>query len=432
MRLAFGATDVSLAVRGGSISQSLDSRGELRVTLDPAAFPADPVDYLARLEAGLGHEPGTNRFVGHASRVTLRDDGLLELEASGVQVLVETLPGQFEHLDVSTPEVVYAIARSAGMVHEELFIPALDALTHEIFEVIAPVHGVVVSDRLELSGVTLLPREAVLERLAELGFSSPPALSGADAFALGLQTARLVYDAEEAGLRQIDLALDWLTTRLRYAIAAFPTGQVQPFDRAERRAIPRRGQLVVVRGLLSGRRWMRAAAAELKTTTAGIIDNDPLINGLPENSAASERLALAACRRAVADTDPLARVQAIWEAVEFIVAGVAVPRRWAPEDLQAIADALPKDLPHVLLARARDAIADLNQVPLMARLRHVIECEGLPCSDAEIALLAALRRVRNDAGHGRDARVPSRDELDEATAVICRLAVVRLTRRSRG
>jgi hypothetical protein len=366
MRLTLGATDVSLAIRGGTVSESIDSRGALRVTLDPDAFPADPVDYLTRLKAGFGSDLDTSRFAGHASTVTVRDDGLLELEAAGAQVLVETVPGHFERLDMSPAEMVYAIARSAGMAHDELFIPALDELPQEIFEVVTAVHGATVSERLAVAGVTLVPPGAVLEQIAELGFDAPEEFGEAEAFALSLQTARLAYEAEEAGLRQIDVALDWLTTRLRYAVATFPDGELQPFDRAQRRALPRRSGLVVVRGLMTGRRWLRAAASGAKTTTAEFSGEDRLINRLRDDPTPSERLALAACRRAAADPDPLARVQAIWEAVEFIVAGVRTPRRWAPEDVQLILDGLPSTLPPALLTRARDAISQLHQVPLMA------------------------------------------------------------------
>jgi hypothetical protein len=427
MRVKFGETEVTLAMRGGSVRQGMSSRGEIQLVLEPSALPADPVDYLARLEARSGREGGSKQFVGHASRVGVRPDGRIEVEAHGAQVLTETSPGQFVHLDMQSADVIYAIARSAGLGDDELFIPALGDLAHETFEIIAPVQGVTVTVPRPLAGVTLLPRDDVLRRLVEMGFDELDAVADASAFALGLRTARLAYEAEQAGLRQIDLALDWLAARLRHAVATFPDGELQTFDRGERRAVPRRGDLVVIRGLLTGRRWLRSALPEIMRTTVPLADNDPLLDRLPGDLRPSERLALAACHRAVAETDALERVQAIWEAVEFIVAGVQVPRRWSHGDLRAIHDALPEDLPQALLTRAREAIAALNQVPLMARLRHLIEQEGLPCSDAEMDLLASLRRVRNDAGHGRETRAPSQDELDHATAVICRLAVVRFS-----
>jgi hypothetical protein len=131
-------------------------------------------------------------------------------------------------------------------------------------------------------------------------------------------------------------------------------------------------------------------------------------------------------RRAIAQTEPLARIQAISEAIECLVSGVKVPARWSDEELRTLRDALPDDLTPDLRKRARKAISDLNEVPLMPRLRHLIETRGLPVSDAEFALLKTVRRIRNDAVHGREAQPPAPEVLDHATAVLCRLTVEHL------
>lgn len=62
----------------------------------------------------------------------------------------------------------------------------------------------------------------------------------------------------------------------------------------------------------------------------------------------------------------------------------------------------------------------------MARLRHLLESDGLPCSEAEIDLLVQLRRIRNDAAHGRQAEPPAPEVLDQAAAIASRLVVSKL------
>jgi hypothetical protein len=422
-QVLFGAVDVTNAIRGGRIHGSLDSRGELKLTLDADALPADPVDYLAPLE--YRSPSGGNRFTGHVAK-SVPDGRRIAFEAYGATRLVEQAVGTFVALDTPHQEIVYVMARAASMTDEQLYIQGLDALKPEIFEVLAPVHGVSVDDTARIGSVTLIATEPMRKRIAELGFAEHLDEIDADAFALGLATAALGYHAERTALAQIDLALSWIATRLRHAITFLPDGALQGFDRAERRAVPRRGDLVIVRGLGTGRRWLRSTTAEATAATARIDADDPLLHALPQTLRPVERLALSACRRAVAESEPLARIQAISEAIECLVSGVKVPRLWPEGDLRRLRDALPDDVGPELRQRARKAISDLNDPPLMPRLRHLIDTYGLPVSDAEIELLKTVRGIRNDAVHGREATPPAPEVLDYASAVLCRLTVEHL------
>lgn len=167
----------------------------------------------------------------------------------------------------------------------------------------------------------------------------------------------------------------------------------------------------------------------LRATSVELDPDDSLLGRLPEQLTPGDRLALAACRRAVSEREPLARVQALWEAIEFLVAGFRAPQLFKRQDLEAIKSAIPAGIPERLRERADRLISDLNQPPLMARLRALIEQEALPCSEAEIDLLLKLRRIRNDAAHGRAAEPPAPDVLDQATAIACRLVASKLGHR---
>jgi hypothetical protein len=58
----------------------------------------------------------------------------------------------------------------------------------------------------------------------------------------------------------------------------------------------------------------------------------------------------------------------------------------------------------------------------------LVDSEDFPCSEAELQLLADIRAVRNDAAHGRPANPPRTEELDYATAIVCRLVMCRLAK----
>lgn len=427
--VTIGSTDVSNALRGGTLNMALNQRGEARFSLDVAALPADPIDYLASIEYHTGRPGGRAEFVGNINTARV-EDGRIELDAYDATLLAEQAVGLFVTIGVTHGEITYVMARSAGMSDDQLVIPSLDDLDAEVFEVLTPVHGVVVQARRRVANITILPTHAVFERLRNMGFEKSIHNLAADAFALSLKTAQLGFHAEQDGLGEIDTALDWLTTRLRHALPFLPDGSAQDFDRATRRATPRRGELVIIRGLGTGRRWLRSASTQSVGSHVELTDQEGILRDLPSPLLAADRLALAACRRAASERDPLARIQALWEAVECLVVGIAVPAQWTKEDVRALKKQLPADLPEPLIRRARAALDRVSQVPLMARLRELVDQDALPVSEAELDLLAELRRVRNDAVHGRDAVPPPPDVLDHATAIVCRLLVERLSRMS--
>ena len=427
-QVMFGFTDVTGALRGGNYRGTIEDRDSMTLRLDPEMLPPDPVDYLAPVEFHFRGSQGQRRrreFVGHTTTAGANGEGLLDIEAYGAMLLTERAVGYFAHHGLTAAEITYLLARSAGMSAEQLSIPDLDELPVETFEVIAPLYGVSVADPTELVSVTIVPVDDALAVLSEMGFDTSE-LEQPDSYALSLDTHRLGFHAERAGLDAIDLAIDWLATRLRYGLAVLPDGTAQPFDRETRRALPRRGELVAVRGLLTQRRWLRSASMGVRATSVQLEPDDSLLGRLPDELTAADRLALAACRRAASEREPLARVQALWEAIECLVAGFRAPQLFERQDLEAIQAAIPPGIPNQLRERAKRVISELNQPPLMARLRALIEHEALPCSEAEIDLLVQLRRIRNDAVHGRAAEPPAPDVLDQANAIACRLVVSKL------
>jgi hypothetical protein len=424
-KVMVGSADVTNALRGGDLHMAMDSRGEVRLNLDPAALPPEPVDYLATMTytsrgAGVG-----GRFAGHIHRA-VPDGARIHVEAFGASLLAEHKIGLLISRGVAPPELFYTMARSAGMSDDELEVQDLDAASPEVFEVIAPVHGIAIERRHRFAGLTLVPGHEVQPRLEEMDFGGELDAMAAGAFVISLQSTRRVYEAEQAGLREIDTGINWLVARLQHGLALFPDGTIQPFERANARARPYRGDLVVVRSLGSGRRWLRSVAREAMAFTAKIDRHDPLLDLNATNLQTTDRLALAACRRATSEVEPLARVQALSEAIECLVAGVSVPRRWPREDLSRIKQALPADLPAELVRAAKQAIGDLNRPGLMQRFRMLVEEQGVPVSNPELDLLDQTRAVRNDAVHGRAATPPSPAELDYATAIVCRVIVEHL------
>ena len=297
-KVMFGSADVSGALRGGSYRASMDDRDSLTLRLDPTLLPPDPVDYLAPLVYVFRGTAGTGRsrdFVGHATTATQASDGLLDIEAFGMMLLTEGVLGYLAAEDVTAHELTYVMARSAGLTEAQISIPDLDELPVETFEVIAPIHGVAAREPTELADVTIVPADHALTVLGDMGFELAE-LEVADAFALSLQTERLGFDAERAGLDVIDLAID-KPARDEAGATDWPCCRTGPCSRLTATAVA---------PWSAAASWSRSAdcrvsgagpcsaSAGLRAGHVELDPDDPLLGTLPHALTAADRLALAA------------------------------------------------------------------------------------------------------------------------------------------
>ena len=77
--------------------------------------------------------------------------------------------------------------------------------------------------------------------------------------------------------------------------------------------------------------------------------------------------------------------------------------------------------------RLRQIIGQVNNPPLIARVRHQAGKDGTPFSDSEWTLVSKLRGARNDTVHGkgRATKVPDADELRWGVSIASRLLLYR-------
>jgi hypothetical protein len=143
-----------------------------------------------------------------------------------------------------------------------------------------------------------------------------------------------------------------------------------------------------------------------------------------------ERQAILAVKRATDEPDPLARVHALWEAIEFYCSGARVEASFTRSELEAIRNALPSELDPQQLERAGELIGKFNEPSLMMRLLVVLDEDGVPIDPSELALLRELRRLRNNVVHGRQAALPAIEDIEYATSIVARMLVFRLAQRT--
>lgn len=429
-RVRSGGTDVGPVMFGANLREAMSELPKADLSLRERFARGVSIDYLAPVAIQVpSNRRSGPRFVGDV--ISARPDGKdIAVELSGMPELTESRVGLYAAWNVPHQEQLYALMRTAGLAHEQLKIEGLDSFPAQVFEVLVPINGMTVETREEIDEVTLVAPDGVTSALRDL--TDEPELldpfERADSVAICHASATLMHDAEQLALAKIDAALGWLAVTLRYGYAFWPDGTPRHFERSEFRALPQRGELSWVRGPGTGQQWVRGTGP---VSDIPRIDLSPrhLDHQPPAAFSVQDHQAVQALRRVASTSDPIQAVTAVWDAIEFYVAGAAGPRLFDDATLKRLRKSVPKDLPGPLRRRAIDAINRLNQMPLLTRLRGAADEDGVPTTDDEWEMLTRLRRSRNALVHGASAdAVPSASDLRRAQSLVARLLVYRAHR----
>lgn len=445
LRVVFGETEISRGVISAKIVPGVATPkgiGLATVVLTTDSLVSAVVDYRseARIFARThGREELT--FTGIVDSVTpLGDETEIHL-VTGLKLLEESSMGGLgisggkgrlrEH---EALEASWSMMRASGVEAERIDIEGFTPGPRGLFEVAVAVDGMDLVDPVEMFGVQFVPRGPVSQLADGLGpHELWQAYAEASVWALALPMASTLFEAETEGLKAIDVALAGITALSQYSTSRLPTGGVRDFKREWTRSRVARRDVVLVKRSPSGVRWLRSLTD---------IPNQPVLNAnrvdnLTENSHGkllypeTMREALLAWRRAVDTSDSLSTVVALWEAVEFYASGVKVAKLFESAEIKRIRKAVLNDLEGEKAKRMSEILAQLNQPPLLIRLKAALEADGVPHTENELAVLGRIRKARNDLVHGRSRREPSDRDVMHAIAVVNRILVYRLARASK-
>jgi hypothetical protein len=418
---------VSFSCPDGRVVTSINAPDAASGTVTADDIARSPADWSAPARIAIESSVVTS---GEVVEAIPRDDGGVAVTVRSALALTESLMPPMVCQNLRASEIVYAAARSAGFAPADTRIDGLDDLPTEPIWVLVPIDGLRVARPVRVGIVEFVDAPTGHEMLQRF---DPPleaevldALAAAPAFARVAVAARLVYDAEEQGLPIIDTAAAWLTTRLRYAWSHLPDGQLHRYVRSATRVAVERQDGVCVLAVQGARRWWRGTTVARATGTVTLdIDGTWLAPSMPTEVAESDRHALLAVQRAATASDPVQRVSALWEAIEFYVSDRGRHELFSPDEIAAVARDATANVTDEQAARVRDVLGTfLNQRSIIARLQHVLVDDDVPVTADDLALLRRLRRQRNRAVHGA-AATPTHTDIDRAVAFISRAVTTR-------
>jgi hypothetical protein len=423
----------SFAVRDGRTTSTINQPDTASGTVSAEDIAHSPTDWANPAQAAIGSHA---QMAGQVIEARPTGDGSVVLSLRSALELDEGLMPAMVVQNLTAQEIVYAAVRSAGFATANIDIHGLDDIAVEPMWVLAPVDGVRVERPVRVGVVEFIDGEAGREMLRRFSPSLDPVFSDplaeAPAFARVAVVASLSYEAEQEGLALIDTAAAWMTTRLRYSWSHGVNGSLQHYERKPTRVVVERRDGAGVLAVDGARRWSRRSRAagrspdEVNLAPAAQWTDPPF----PPSVAPADRQALLALQRVATASDPVQRVGALWEAIEFYVAKRNPDRQFARDQVDAIVDRATGGLGGGQADRVEKVLRQfLNQPSITTRLEYVVRTEGVPITSDDLALLARLRKERNSALHG-EAAAPDHEDIDRALAVMSRAIVTRIARTS--
>lgn len=426
-------------VTEGTMSSSVGDRSYASFTLDLRHLTAVDLTSPVRLAIpGASADPSADdahpRFTGHVVEAR-PDGGTLAVNAEGALEMVESNVGLLQTAGVAAQETIYLVARQSGVPAERLKIDGLDDMPLEVFVVEMPVVGISVDRVVSGSDVEFLPIAGSGE-----GHGLGPFANVVDdvatrwgrptARARTYVTGRLVYDAEREGIGRIQRALDALLATATYGLSRDPWGRDLPFDRAQLRARPAAIPVVFAQGAASGRRWLHALAGNPIETHLDVGASFERWSQVLSGSPSDELVRALRALRDAADEgrDVFDRCHAFCTVLEYYAASSRPPRVVSRSvKKQALRALKGIEMNDEERERLRGIIGQVNNPPLIARVRHQARQDGTPVSEAEWALALKLRGARNDTVHGRSRSTesPDADDLRWGVSIASRFLLYR-------
>lgn len=360
------------------------------------------------------------------------EDGDVALSVRSATMLSESLLSPMVVQQIDAREVVYLVAREAGFEPEDIDIHGLaDAVAFEPLWVIAPVRGLSIRETVKVGVVELVPgddgREMMLRFNPRLEAQFADPLEKIGAFARVAVPAKYMCEAEREGLDLIDDTMAWLTARLRYSWSHAPGGQLEPYDRAATLTVVERLPGVAVFAVEGvGRRWWRDTTVAQPTRDVELPPESRwLTPAMPAQVPLGDRQALLALHRAITARDPVQRVTALWEAIEFYLEDRGPEPEFTAEEIAAAIERATEGMAEGKSSRVGNVLRQwLNSWSPQARLQNVLADEDIPFTDEDMRRVRNLRKARNRALHGAES-MARQDEIDQVIALMSRAITTR-------
>ncbi|MTB87165.1 hypothetical protein H9L21_07630 [Aeromicrobium senzhongii] len=425
-------------VLAGTTRSAIREAASADITLESSS-QQPPVDLAGEFalivstpEAGAAEAYDEVIFTGHVLSAT-PEAGQVRLRAESGRALAESRLGLFGHANVPPLELMHFLVRQGGLPEERVRIGGLDLTREETYSVEQFLQGVHVDGAVQGPDVDIAPVTPDLNPDDVLGHSLNKVSErwGRPSARVRTQVrATSIFAAYEAGMAKIEVALDSLLATAVYGLTEDPWGREIAFARETLLAKPVVIPFVAVAGVETPKRiCVSSGTSSIETSFSvdGALERwSEILHKGPSDAVAR---GLRALRDAADESrDVFDRAHAISTALEYYAASSRPARVVSKKARTAAVDGLRKlDILDGERERLMALVNAVNNPPLMAKVRHQVNIDEVPVSEAEWALLRELRTLRNRTVHGHvpTQDIPDRGALRWAVSVTARLLLFR-------
>lgn len=317
--LTFESIVTLLGVAVTHLQKGPNTRPAARVRIPSVILTQVHLDWHADVEL-LTIEDGSPNLLLRGTVYTVKpvDEETVELDIRSWPDLLDDVgtPG-IRVEDAPRADVAWSVLMTGGLDPDSLSVEGKAELPVEEFRVVAPIYGMAVDQPIVLDRVQLLPSPyaAPMEVPSDLSHLPEP-FRTCTGIAIVKVSAQTLFEAERAGLAEIDYALGVALLVQRIASTDSPVGSP---SYSRRRALATLGRYPVVAVLGRwGRRWIRDTQA-VRPAEDGPISLETDASWLPAFADVPPplRQAITSWRRAALEVDRVPRLLALWESLEF-------------------------------------------------------------------------------------------------------------------
>lgn len=431
-RLRVGGVDLSDGVVDGTITQSINDfpAGEMMVQ---SSALREGVEFRGEVEVDVDvDEPRPERirlFTGQVSNVMPGNDVASMTLIGGMPELREQQIGGLSTDRVASVELLWSVLRASGMPETRIVIEDFEPGPTEPFEVVIPLGGLRIQNPYSINGVVFTGAPSAHRLVDGLGLEDlGTKFVNASAWAQTIVFDRTLFEAEVAGVRRIRHASARSLVRAHYSWSTTPGGSLRTYRRDLTRTRILLGDTVLVHGLATGRRWLRAMTDAYMRPDLLDTQVVPLDGQGEQDVPLQLQEASLAWSRVLGASDDIEATAALWDALEFYASGVRVDRLIPRDAARAIRRRALEGLEGGVRDRVADVLSNLTVPPLMVRILAAAKVDEAPLSESDIECLRMLRKFRNDFIHGRNRGQMDETVLRHGTAIVNRLLAHRYYR----
>jgi hypothetical protein len=437
--LRIGSTEVSAALLSANVSRSLRMQSGGTVALDITKMAESPDLSSEFTLSGRVQGEEVRVFTGHVTSAQARGPRVELAVHAGAQ-LGDTTLRRTVFRGLESIEKIYFILREGGYGPEKMQLDGLEDLPERVFEITIPVSGVSVEQTTVHGRVALVTASVAREKLTPyLGGDNETTTSVAeqfgayDSFATVVVRSRLAHDAELMARRTASVLVAALATDSRYSRLVDNAGRFVRFDRSRSIGAPALADMALLNDLKSQTGWLRETGSTPAALPIDLALYPRAGVNLHSLETPAEEEALLALLRAASGDNPLTAVQDLWTAIEFMISGYRVEKRFSDSELDTIRSTVSSltELSDAQHQRVKEVIGRLNDESLNFRLRQLVAELRIGVTPDELKHLARLRALRNSAVHGHAYRPPEPEDLHRGVSIVA-FMIVEATRSRRS